>query len=263
MEALCTMVAHRTRLVEFLLRRSNGKPILMAVLKEMVSTEYKATNLPIIEAAFDKVNAVYQSWVKLELQNQTATPSSTKAPPKGSFSARVLIDQTDVHLNVLYPIQDKEHFGKIVMVYLNSLTRHSIVAQHAFSKMIVSELINTKKFETLLELFHYALINESKPLAISLLSLSNLHPIIGQMVLDMLAKLGETEIILEVLLEQGKVMDALRIAKNLPTVDQISARKYLEAAVNTGDSIVFHSVYAFFQQRNCRLRGNPDFLRSE
>lgn len=64
------------------------------------------------------------------------------------------------------------------------------------------------------------------------------------------------------LLGQGKIIDALRLAKSLPGGDAtLSARKYLEAAIKS-DQLVFYSVYSFFQQRNVRLRGSPDFLKS-
>lgn len=267
LEALCKMVPDRVRLVEFLLQRTKGKPYLIQVIQEMVTMkggDYKPTILPIIEAVFDRLNAVYKSWANMELQSQTAsTPSASKSLPKSNFQPRVVIDQSDIHWQVLYPIRDQEHFGKIMMLYLTSLTKEGIVAEHNFSKMIVSELVNGKKFEILRELFTHSLIHESKPLAISLLALSNLHPIINQMVLDMLAKLGERDIIVEVLLEQGKVMDALKIARTLPHFDQLPARKYLEAAFHTNDPIVFHSVFSLFQQRNQRLRGYKDFNRSE
>lgn len=48
-------------------------------------------------------------------------------------------------------------------------------------------------------------MNESKPLACFILSLSNIDPIISQMALDMLRRLNADEIIVEILLEQGKV----------------------------------------------------------
>lgn len=64
------------------------------------------------------------------------------------------------------------------------------------------------------------------------------------------------------MLGQGKVIDALRLAKNLPDGDIISARKFLEAAQKSNDALVFHSVFTFFQMRNLRQRGSADFLKS-
>lgn len=267
-EALCAMVSDRIRLTEFLLQRTRGKPYLIQVMQElMMHGEYKATDLPIIEAVFDRVNAVYKTSTlgTAELQRagqQTGTPSAA-AKCKANLQARVVVDQADVHWQVLQKISDQEHFAKVMMIYLCSLTKHGIAAQNDLSKMIVSALVNEKRFEILRELFAFSLIHESKPLAISLLQLSSLHPIINQLVLDMLAKMNEKDIIVEVLLEQGKVMDALKIARPLPNFDQLPARKYLEAAYLTSDAMVFHSVFTLFQQRNQRLRGYKEFNRSK
>ena len=126
--------------------------------------------------------------------------------------------------------------------------------------MIILDLVKNSKFETLHQLLKSACLNETKPLACFLLSLSSLHPSISQMALDMLARLNANEIIIEVLLEKGQVIDALRLASSNSS-DGLPARKYLEAASRTNDALIFHSVFKFFQLRNLRLRGSTDFLR--
>lgn len=52
------------------------------------------------------------------------------------------------------------------------------------------------------------------------------------------------------------------MANKLSTSENISARKYLEAAKKTNDALVFYSVYTWFRERNVRLRGSPDFSKS-
>lgn len=64
------------------------------------------------------------------------------------------------------------------------------------------------------------------------------------------------------LLGQGKIIEALRLANSLSGAETLSARKYLEAAKKSNDPIVFYTVYTWFQQRNIRQRGSPDFLKS-
>ncbi|XP_055696942.1 regulator of MON1-CCZ1 complex isoform X1 [Phlebotomus papatasi] len=263
LEPLCTLITDRVRLVEFLLQRTDGKVHLLTVLRELLGENYRGTLLPIIESVFNKINSVYRSWIAQELQNQTATPSTAKPIPKSTASPRVLIDQADMHSQVFPAIAESDHIGKILMLYLQSLTVHEIAAQHDLSKMIVCELINGNHIQALQHVVEHSLISESKPLACFLLSLSKMHPTIGQIALDMLAKLNAHEIIIEVLLGQGKVIDALRLAKILPDADVLPARKFLEAAMKTGDSVIFHSVYMHFVQRNIRLRGSPDFTRGE
>lgn len=58
------------------------------------------------------------------------------------------------------------------------------------------------------------------------------------------------------------MVEALRLANSLAGADTLSARKYLEAAKKTNNPIIFYTVYTWFQQRNIRQRGSPDFLKS-
>lgn len=90
--ALCAMVTDRIRLVEFLLQRSKGKLYLIQVLQEMIAEgEYKPTNLPIIEAVFDRLNATFAA---------DSEPHNQKVGGKTSFPPRVLVDQSDIHWQV-------------------------------------------------------------------------------------------------------------------------------------------------------------------
>ncbi|XP_055528730.1 regulator of MON1-CCZ1 complex [Wyeomyia smithii] len=265
LNSLCALITDRFRLVEFLLQRTEGKPVLLNVLKEMMSVNYSGTMLPVIESIFNKLNCLYKSVLDNELQSQMALMAlSTKSQSsKLSPVPRVIVDQSDAYTGVFSSITDTEQLGKILLLYLHSLARNGITANPELSKQIVIDLVRNKQFDTLHQLLKYSALNESKPLACFLLSLSNSDPSISQMALDMLARLNANEIILEVLLEKGQVVEALRIAKQMPGADSLPARKYLEAAYKTKDPLVFHSVYNFFQAKNVRLRGSPDFLKHE
>ena len=50
-----------------------------------------------------------------------------------------------------------------------------------------------------------------------------------------------------------------RFLRSAGMLDQISARKFLEAARLTGDKMIFYTVYKFFEQRNIRTRGSAKF----
>lgn len=217
--------------------------------------------------------------------NQTAQPSTAKPTTKQTIIPRVLIDQNDMFINIFTAISETPYVGKILVIYLTSLAKYNIAAQHDISKMVIVDLVRRKQFDTLQQLIKFSLINESKPLACFLLSLSSVHSSITQMALDMLHKLkahsvsdfkqtitirlnsnnfsnSSYQIIIEVLIGQGKIIEALRLATTLSGSENVSARKYLEAAKKTNDPLVFYSVYTWFQQRNIRGRGSPDFLRS-
>ncbi|XP_035785426.1 regulator of MON1-CCZ1 complex-like [Anopheles albimanus] len=264
LSALCALITDRLRLVEFLLQRTDGKAVILTVLKEMLSTGYSGTMLPVVEGIFNKLNALYKSVLDSELQNQMALISVAKSPIKAPVVPRVFIDQGDLYTAVFSTIIDTPQLGKILLLYLNSLARHGISANHELSKALLIDLVEHRQFDTLQLLLKYSALNESKALACFLLSLSNVtYPIVSQMALDMLSRLNANEIILEVLLERGQIIDALRLAKQMPGAESLPARKYLEAAYRTNDPLIFHSVFNFFQLKNVRLRGSPDFLKHE
>lgn len=54
-----------------------------------------------------------------------------------------------------------------------------------------------------------------------------------------------------------------RFARSVGLADQISARKFLEAAQAVNNPALFYSVYKFFEQRNVRLKGTPNFAKGE
>jgi len=54
-----------------------------------------------------------------------------------------------------------------------------------------------------------------------------------------------------------------RFVRSVGVVDQVSARKFLEAAKSTEDSAIFYAVFKFFEQRNQRIKGSTAFGKGE
>ena len=54
-----------------------------------------------------------------------------------------------------------------------------------------------------------------------------------------------------------------RFVRSVGVVDQVSARKFLEAAKSTEDSAIFYAVFRFFEQRNQRIKGSSAFGKGE
>lgn len=50
-----------------------------------------------------------------------------------------------------------------------------------------------------------------------------------------------------------------RFIRSVNIVESVSSRKFLEAAMNTEDAMLFYTVFKFFEQRNVKMRGNPKF----
>ena len=60
-------------------------------------------------------------------------------------------------------------------------------------------------------------------------------------------------------MEPFVILKLLLLVKTHGLTDTVSARKFLEAAEDSNDSLVFFNVYKFFEERNRRLRGCSAF----
>lgn len=262
-------IGDRIKLVEFLMHRKNAKSQLLSVLHQLVTPDdYNQVQLPILQTIFNKINQVYKKKLDCDLQSQMALPSPSAFKsfnvPVPQMPAQIVIEQNDM-LHVFNTIVDKAVLEKVLLVYVYSLVSNSITCEYDLSKMLVMTLVGSgsQRIQDLQQILSYNVLHESKALACFLLSLMNHHPLISQMSLDMLKRLNAHEIIVEILLEQGKVIDAIRLAKIYTNYDLIPARKFLEAAAKSDDNMTFFSVYNFFIARNQRLRGSNDFLKSK
>lgn len=101
----------------------------------------------------------------------------------------MLIEQQDMFQYVFQPISERFNTETILILYLYSLNKHNIAAQEDLSKMIISELIRNRSFDTLRRLVKYSLLFESKPIACFLLSHSDVDRAISQIALDMLSEI--------------------------------------------------------------------------
>jgi hypothetical protein len=264
-------IGDKIKLVDFLMHRSNSKSHLMTVLSQLISPDDNETHLLVLELIFDKLNKVYKLKLDFDLSKMQALPSPSTFK---SFSSpavvasipehpkEIVIEQNDM-LQIFNTIHDKHVLEKVLLSYINSLVKNSIVIEYDLSKMLIITLVGSQKINDLQQILSYQVLHESKILACFLLSLANYDPLISQMALDMLKRLNAHEIIVEILLEQGKIIDAIRLTKQYSNCDTIPARKYLEAALKVDDKMVFYSVFNYFVARNQRLRGTDDFMKSK
>lgn len=131
----------------------------------------------------------------MELQNQTALPSNVKSTiAKNSTPPIVLIEQSDM-VQIFQPITKRTYTETVLMLYLQSLNKYNISAQEELSKMVISELIRNRSFDTLRRLVSYSMLLESKSVACFLLAHSDVNSAISQVAIDMLGKIQAHEVI--------------------------------------------------------------------
>ncbi|XP_076635775.1 regulator of MON1-CCZ1 complex protein bulli [Colletes latitarsis] len=270
LEALIKLITDKVLLVEFLIQRTNAKQVLIQVLQNfMMQLPVSLMDMPTI---FNKINSVYRSYLESEIQSQMGTPlqSNVKnvATVLENYKYKLLLDQSDTYSHILSKFSENTIEPKMIvwvlLEYIRSLAEHGIPVQHYLHELIITTLVQRKAYYQLHQLLQYHVVADSKPLACLLLSLENLYPAAHQLALDMLKRLGNAhEEIIEVLLSKGHILPALRYVRSVGMVDQVSARKFLEAAKATEDATLFHSVFKFFEQRNVRLHNTTAFSKGE
>lgn len=265
LEPILSMGMHsKVQMAEFLLLRSDSKACLLSICRQMVSYSKKC-DMATIARIFDRLNRVYLQYLEYEtsLTEGYATNNSRLfSKPK------VIIDQKDMYTQVFSGlIECKDTNPKFVVAvlieYIRSLSQLSISVQYFLYEMLINVLVHQKQFYQLHQFLQYHVVSDSKPLACLLLSLQNEYPPTHQLALDMLKRLGSAnDEIIEVLLSKQQVLAALRFVRSIGQIEQISARKFLEAAQGC-DLKVFYAVFQFFEQRNMSIRGNAKFVAGE
>ncbi|KAM7369561.1 hypothetical protein PAMP_010878 [Pampus punctatissimus] len=225
-------------------------------------------SLPVVATVFDKLNQVYKEYLEAEQTYAVAMesgPGRGNAAQKRPIRTQAVIDQSDMYTHVLSSFTERKGVSHkfiiaVLMEYIRSLNQFQITVQHYLYELVIKTLVQHNLFYMLHQFLQYHVLSDSKPLACLLLSLESTYPPAHQLSLDMLKRLSTAnDEIVEVLLSKQQVLGALRFIRSVGGHDNVSARKFLDAARQTGDQMLFYTVFRSFQQRNQRLRGSPGF----
>uniref|UniRef100_A0A3B5KUC5 Uncharacterized protein n=1 Tax=Xiphophorus couchianus TaxID=32473 RepID=A0A3B5KUC5_9TELE len=260
------LLQDKGKLMDFLLRRRDCKMVILSVCSQS-----EKGSLPVVATVFDKLNQVYKEYLEAE-QSYTAVesgPSRGGGAQKRPVRTQAVIDQSDMYTHVLSAFTERKDVSHkfiiaVLMEYIRSLNQNQITVQHYLYELVIKTLVQNNLFYMLHQFLQYHVLSDSKPLACLLLSLESTYPPAHQLSLDMLKRLSTAnDEIVEVLLSKQQVLGALRFIRSVGGHDNVSARKFLDAARQTGDQMLFYTVFRSFQQRNQRLRGNPSFNPGE
>ncbi|MBN3292447.1 RMC1 protein, partial [Polypterus senegalus] len=265
------LLKDKGRLMDFLLRRRDCKMVILSVCFQMLNGEEK-DSLAVIATVFDKLNQVYKEFLEMDQSYTMAVESGLtrgNTSQKRPIRTQAVIDQSDMYTHVLSVFTEKKDVSHkfitaVLMEYIRSLNQFQITVQHYLYELVIKTLVQHNLFYMLHQFLQYHVLSDSKPLACLLLSLESTYPPAHQLSLDMLKRLSTAnDEIVEVLLSKHQVLGALRFIRSVGGHDNISARKFLDAAKQTQDEMLFYTIFRFFEQRNQRLRGNPAFTPGE
>ncbi|XP_072306473.1 regulator of MON1-CCZ1 complex [Eucyclogobius newberryi] len=265
------LLQDKGKLMDFLLRRRDCKMVILSVCQNILEAADRGS-LPVVATVFDKLNQVYKEYLEAEQSYSQAMESGASrgnAAQKRPIRTQAVIDQSDMYTHVLSTFSEKKDVCHkftiaVLMEYIRSLNQSQITVQHYLYELVIKTLVQHELFYMLHQFLQYHVLSDSKPLACLLLSLESTYPPAHQLSLDMLKRLSTAnDEIVEVLLSKQQVLSALRFIRSVGGHDNVSARKFLDAALQTEDEMLFFTVFRSFQQRNQRLRGSPVFNLGE
>ncbi|XP_078071723.1 regulator of MON1-CCZ1 complex isoform X16 [Mustelus asterias] len=149
-------------------------------------------------------------------------------------------------LPVIATIFDK--LNQVYKEYLEAEQNYALAMESGTSRSSSTQKrpVRTQAVIDQSDMYTHVLSVFTEKKACLLLSLESTYPPAHQLSLDML-----------------KVLGALRFVRSVGSHDNISARKFLDAARQTGDTMLFYTTFKFFEQRNQRLRGSSHFTPGE
>ncbi|CAN0191691.1 unnamed protein product [Rangifer tarandus platyrhynchus] len=271
LQPIVNLLPDKGRLVDFLLQRKECKVVILSVCSQMLTESDRAT-LPVIATVFDKLNQEYKKYLDAEQSYTMAVEAGQSRSGlllRRPVRTQAVVDQSDMYTHVLSVFTEKKETPHkfviaVLMEYIRSLNQFQITVQHYLHELVIKTLVQHNLFYMLHQFLQYHVLSDSKPLACLLLSLESFYPPAHQLSLDMLKRLSTAnDEIVEVLLSKHQVLAALRFIRGIGGHDNISARKFLDAAKQTEDHMLFYTIFRFFEQRNQRLRGNPSFTPGE
>uniref|UniRef100_A0A452J395 Uncharacterized protein n=1 Tax=Gopherus agassizii TaxID=38772 RepID=A0A452J395_9SAUR len=271
LEPVINLLSDKGKLMDFLLQRKECKMVILSVCSQMLSEPDRGT-LAVIATVFDKLNHEYKKYLEAEQSyTMVVETGQSRGNPllKRPVRTQAVIDQSDMYTHVLSVFTEKKEAPHkftiaVLMEYIRSLNQFQIAVQHYLYELVIKTLVQHNLFYMLHQFLQYHVLSDSKPLACLLLSLESIYPPAHQLALDMLKRLSTAnDEIVEVLLSKHQVLTALRFIRGVGGHDSVSARKFLDAAKQADDNMLFYTIFRFFEQRNQRLRGNPNFTPGE
>lgn len=279
LSSVCKSFHSRPQLIDFLMMRRNSKNIILDVCKNAIISN-ESNQLGNLSLIFNKLNQAFKETKTNDansniyyMKNRSTVDQCdmfssvfsifTEKQKVSNWLICKFIFLNEIYLFVfLFQNLDDNFIVAILFEYILSLNTYQIPVQYSYYEFLITHLVRTKRFYQLQQFLQYHVFTDSKPLACLLLSLQQYYSHAIQLALDMLRRLSNAnEEIIEVLLSQYKVARALRFVSMNNNIDNISARKFLEVAMNSSDEKLFYSVFKFFELRNLRLRGLPEFVK--
>ncbi|KJH48637.1 putative colon cancer-associated protein Mic1 [Dictyocaulus viviparus] len=238
-EEISDKVFSQCLLIEFLINRTNQKALVLNTL--LTCLREKTLRLRHIRRVFNLI-------VKKFTLSSAAGSShidSTKPHLIATSVEHLRIEQREMH-SAEDSSDDPKFIANMLLQYLRSLQSMEVPVEDYLLELVIESLALSGELVKLHQLAKYKVIPHSKPMAFLLISYEARCPPLFQSGVDILARQKACEEVVEILLERGNVIDAIRYLD----VQQIDTNiwKLLDSAKRQ-DRVVQYSVLTNLMNR--------------
>ncbi|CAF2877394.1 unnamed protein product [Rotaria sp. Silwood2] len=283
LDYLLDLIPDRLLLIDILLRRIHGKSSILTLLRTLLTNiiapvQIDSNNVSNISSSnvldwwieiIDRINRVFienspnrplldQSDVYSVLSLFSTIVSISTIGSTTTLHRSLSIASNDTILDDSHQTKALKFAISIVIEYIRSLNGFNIEVQYFIYELLVNLLVKNNQFFQLQQLIQYQVLTDSLKLACLLLSLSHKQQPTTQIALDMLKRLTKAnEEIVEILLGNNFVIEALHFCIEHIPITRALARKLLEAALKSDEllssttsnqKLLFFTVYTFFEE---------------
>lgn len=283
LDYLLDAIPNRLLLLEVLLRRANGKASILTLLRTILTDVISPSSIDSNDQTNINPSTVLELWIEMIARINHVFVNKTPNRPQLEqidihsvltlFSSIASISTSEAtttyhrHLSVSSNdacCDDNDQMNSlkfatsIILEYIRSLNEFNVPVQYIIYELLVNILIKNNQFFQLQQLIQYQVLTDSLELACLLLSCSDKQQPTTQIALDMLKRLATAkEAILEILLGNNFIIEALHFCVEHIEITRSLARKLLEAAIKSDEllssttsnqKILFFTVYTFFEE---------------
>eukprot|EP00055_Hartaetosiga_balthica_P016514 m.104963 g.104963 ORF g.104963 m.104963 type:complete len:675 (-) comp9121_c4_seq1:4712-6736(-) len=241
LENFLPLFGDKINLIDFLLRRSKTRHLILTVLQDEVKPGKKIETTRIGEL-FDVITI------------SLARTLNTNSPNLVVYEE---VSQQNMMKNLFVPLSERKDvsskvFVAVLLQFVRSLNANNLCVEHHIFELVIKSLVETGRFYQLHQFLQYHVIDDSKPVACLLLSLEKKYAPALQLALDMFKRLGNSQDeIFHVLLSENQYMSAIRFLRRLGKEVAIKTPGYhlLQTALDEKRMPEFLVAYKFFKDR--------------
>jgi hypothetical protein len=239
-------IKDRIKFLRFIMNRTKVEEYMLTVIRDEIFS--KSLSLFKIADIFREIYDPCETQTPIEIL-QRNDYSKCKIIPESYSSMKA--DQSHILTYVFEPLGrdkyvDKRWLSNVLLEFMLILKQHKSLVHNYLPELLIMVMSDAKEYGRLQQILQHRVIDDSKFLAFRLIEISKTYPPFFQLAIDMLSRRGNTEQIVNLLLERGQVVDAVKCIKDPSAIDQVLCLKILDTAWKSDNRQIKYTIYSYF-----------------